>query len=284
MTHCTGTLAMGHAEVHRRQGPLHTLGNTSELPSSAPVHARENTGSTRTSESLHPSKTAVPPSVLAMCSWDSWEQGTLSFCRYTDVPRPVTCKYENCKAQGLKAHQCSSLKSHCCEFLSHPRKVPTALPKWWLSPPKNLCHPLEFSSGCACPCLQRCISWYNRSWPDIIQAFLLNFTPLCGKCLYLCHSTDLLYWSFLLAIALELKLTGEHLLLLSLSSGADCGNISPCLQLVPGREGSFCQAYLCYLSRLVWVFSQRICEILSEWSKAQACDSRSLESKLFKKH
>lgn len=34
-----------------------------------------------------------------------------------------------------------------------------------------------------------------------------------------------------------LKLTGEHFLLRSLSSGADCGNISPCLQLVQVEKG-----------------------------------------------
>lgn len=202
----------------------------------------------------HSSETAVPPSVHAM--YIQLRLLGMGNCLSTDTvmfPGQWHINMEISKTQELKAHQYNSLKSHCCELLSHPRKAPTALPNWWLRPPNNFCHPIEFSSGCACPCLygqtsqllllQRCISWYNRSWPDKIPALLFNSALLCGKWLYLCHTTDLLYWSFfLLVIAQVLKLTGEHLLLLSLSSGADRGNISPCLQLAPGREGSLWQA------------------------------------------
>ncbi|KAF2988057.1 hypothetical protein EK904_005433 [Melospiza melodia maxima] len=95
MAHCTGTLEMGHAEVLCRQGPLHTLGNISELPSSALVHARKDKGPARTSKSLHPSKTAVPASVL-LCAVGTAGNRELSGHRYTDVPTPVTCMKAGC--------------------------------------------------------------------------------------------------------------------------------------------------------------------------------------------
>lgn len=177
-----------HAEVHCRQGTLQTLGNISELPSSALVRARKNKGPARIPKSFHPSKTSVPPSVLVM--YVQLGQLGTGNCLSTDTlmfPGQWHVNMEISKAQGLKAHQCSSLKSHCCELLLHPREVPTALPKWSLSSPNDLCHPLEFSSGSACPCLysqtslllllQRCISWYNRSWPDKIPAFLFSSAP-----------------------------------------------------------------------------------------------------------
>lgn len=112
-------------------------------------------GPARIPKSLHPSKTAVPLSVLAMYmqlgqlgTGDCLSTDTLTFPGQWHVSMKIS------EAQGLKAHQCSSLKPHCCELLSHPRKVLTALPKRWLSPSYNLCcHPLEFSSGCACPYL-----------------------------------------------------------------------------------------------------------------------------------
>lgn len=85
---------MDHAEVLSRQGPLHTLGNISELPSSALVHARKNKGPARISKSLHASKPAVPPSGL-LCAVGTAGNRELSVCRYTDVPTPMTCKYEN---------------------------------------------------------------------------------------------------------------------------------------------------------------------------------------------
>lgn len=126
MAHCTGTLEFGHAEVHCRQGSLQTLGNISELPSDALVHAGKNKGPARTPRSLHPFKTAVPPSVhmqLGQLGTVSLSTESLMFPGQQLINRKIG------KAQGLKAHQCSSLKSHYCELLSHPRKAPTALPK-----------------------------------------------------------------------------------------------------------------------------------------------------------
>lgn len=132
MTHCTGTLEMGHVEVLCREGPLHTLGNISELPSSALVHARKSKGPARTSKSLHPSKTAEPPSVL-LCAVRT--AGNRSVYRYMMFPDQWHINMKISDAQGLKAHQCSSLRSHCCELLSHPSQVPTALPKCdWAHP------------------------------------------------------------------------------------------------------------------------------------------------------
>lgn len=186
------------------------------------------------------------------------------------------------------------------QALARGKGSPCCSPKRWLSPPSNLCHPLGYLSGCVCPCLpgqsaspdpsllpllQRCISWDTRSWPDMTPALSTNSAPSSWEYLYFWQSTDHLFWLFcLLATALEFKLTGEHLSLLSLSSGAGCGNISPCLQFVPGREGSFCdrRSSVIYLGRSE-NFPQRICEIVSEWSVAQACDSKSLDNKLFKK-
>lgn len=84
----------------------------------------------------------------------------------------------------------------------------------------------------------QCGSITSHCWELLSHHLPFTFCTLTCKCLCLCQSTD--HWPpglLLTSRTTRIKLPGEHFSLPDLSSGADCGNISPCLQFLQAEKG-----------------------------------------------